>query len=141
MFPENEHNGTKQGLEEIIARGFDSNMEILKLNQEHSDYTNDIQVWNWLDEMDMLYDPGVGSTKIFLTVKELTEAIEDIPSYEKEALRLKLTDMSSEDKANYEYYNRLLRDLEIYGKYYLINIANERLSKIKQKYVTKEEPK
>lgn len=48
--------------------------------------------------------------------------------------KVRLGDLSNEERKNYQYYKRLLRDFYIYGPHYIEKIANEQIGLIERKY-------
>ena len=48
--------------------------------------------------------------------------------------KIKLSDMSYKDKKTYQYYKRVLGDLETYGEHYLKETATRRIKHIEEKY-------
>lgn len=48
--------------------------------------------------------------------------------------KVRLKDMTYKDRNEYKYYRRLLGDLQIYGVYYLEDMAKDRVECLEAKY-------
>ena len=54
-------------------------------------------------------------------------------------MKTKLGDMSYADRKQYQYYRRLLADLDLYGDELLRALATNNINKLEKKYAKEEE--